>query len=171
MCWKPALRGLAPPRHYSGRFGSWKKAVFHGDMQQSITDLVAYRRPDLTVMDASVGLADYHLNQNHLGDGDGVLLFPHFQGRIVPNWFDRYVSRLPAPAVLANVLQVFPTETFLARLPGGRIPTRQDFIDYADHPDQRITRWRTAATESDRLGDQLLIDLERGRIPDLLEGM
>ena len=53
--------GLAPPKHYSGRFGTWKKAVFHGKMHQSIVDLNAYRTPDLSLMDATVGMPDYHL--------------------------------------------------------------------------------------------------------------
>ncbi|MGE4299074.1 MAG: DUF362 domain-containing protein [Desulfovibrionaceae bacterium] len=55
------MMGAAPPQYYGGRYGSWKKAAFHGRMQQSITDLVAYRPPDFAVMDATVGLADYHL--------------------------------------------------------------------------------------------------------------
>lgn len=55
------MLGFAPPEHYSGRYGSWKKAVFHGRMQQSIIDLNRYIAPDLTVMDATIGLADYHL--------------------------------------------------------------------------------------------------------------
>lgn len=53
--------GLAPPEHYSGRFGTWKKAVFHGKMHPSIVDLNRYRTPDLSLMDAAVGMADYHL--------------------------------------------------------------------------------------------------------------
>jgi uncharacterized protein (DUF362 family) len=57
--------GLAPPKHYSGRYGSWKKALFHGDMQQSIRDLNRYRTPDLTLMDATVGMAEYHLGGAH----------------------------------------------------------------------------------------------------------
>ena len=59
------LIGLAPPKHYAGRFGSWQKAVFHGNMQQAIRNLNAYRIPDLTVMDASIGLAEYHLGGAH----------------------------------------------------------------------------------------------------------
>jgi uncharacterized protein (DUF362 family) len=55
------MMGIAPPKHYSGRFGSWKKAVFHENMQQSIIDLNRYRTPDLSIMDASVGLATFHL--------------------------------------------------------------------------------------------------------------
>ena len=55
------MLGFAPPEHYSGQYGGWKKAVFHGRMQQSIIDLNRYIVPDLTVMDASVGMAEYHL--------------------------------------------------------------------------------------------------------------
>jgi len=53
--------GLAPPKYYGGTFGSWKKAVFHGNMQQSIIDLIRYRSPDLSIIDATVGLPDFHL--------------------------------------------------------------------------------------------------------------
>jgi len=55
------MLGFAPPEHYSGRFGTWKKAAFHGKMQPSIIDLNRHRCPDLSLMDASIGLADYHL--------------------------------------------------------------------------------------------------------------
>jgi uncharacterized protein (DUF362 family) len=57
--------GLAPPKYYSGNFGTWKKAVFHQDMHQAIIDLNRYRRADLTLMDATIGLADYHLGGAH----------------------------------------------------------------------------------------------------------
>lgn len=56
------MMGFAPPRHYSGgKHGCWKKAVFHENLQQAIIDLNRYRTPDLTVMDASIGLAESHL--------------------------------------------------------------------------------------------------------------
>lgn len=45
------MTGLARPKHYSGRYGSWKKAVFHGNMQQSIIDLNRYRTPDLPLIE------------------------------------------------------------------------------------------------------------------------
>ena len=53
--------GFAPPEHYSGEFGIWKKSVFHNNIHQSILDLNRYRTPDLTLMDASTGLSEYHL--------------------------------------------------------------------------------------------------------------
>ncbi len=55
------MMGFAPPQYYSGQFGSWKKAVFHADMQQSIIDLNRYCTPDLSIMDATIGLCEYHL--------------------------------------------------------------------------------------------------------------
>ena len=39
------MMGFAPPKYYSGRYGSWKKAVFHQKMQQSIIDLNSYVVP------------------------------------------------------------------------------------------------------------------------------
>ena len=53
--------GLAPPKHYSGNYGTWKKALFHHKINRSIVDLNQYRTPDFTIMDATVGLAEYHL--------------------------------------------------------------------------------------------------------------
>ena len=56
------MMGFAPPRHYrGGNKGCWKKAVFHENIDQAIIDLNHYRNPDLTLMDASVGLSKSHL--------------------------------------------------------------------------------------------------------------
>lgn len=55
------MLGFAPPKHYSGKHGSWKKAFFHGDMQKSLQELNSYLLPDLSLMDASLGLARQHL--------------------------------------------------------------------------------------------------------------
>jgi hypothetical protein len=118
------------------------------------------------------GLTDYHLNQRYTSDEDGIVLFPHFQERIVPNWFDRYLPRrTPSESVIDNVLQVYPSPGFVAGLPGGRIPNRDDFIRLIDEPELRMRQWREAAAVSERLGEQFLDDLERGRIPDLVRGV
>ena len=54
------LLGLAPPGHYQ-QGGSWKKSFFHQKMQRSIFELNLYRKPDLCLIDARVGLAQFHL--------------------------------------------------------------------------------------------------------------
>jgi len=97
-------------------------------------------------------------------------VFPHFQRHIVPNWFDRYAPRrVPAADVTNNVLQIYPSETFIQSLPGGRIPTRDDFKMFADDPDERIRRWREVVAASERLGEQFVEDREAGQIPNLIE--
>lgn len=53
------MMGFAPPAHYSR--GGWKKDFFHQQMQKSVSELNRYVTPWLSVMDGSVGLADYHL--------------------------------------------------------------------------------------------------------------
>lgn len=55
------MMGFAPPQHYSGQCGTWKKARFHHRLHQAIIDLNRYRHADLTVLDASVGLPTFHL--------------------------------------------------------------------------------------------------------------
>ncbi len=55
------MMGLAPTEHYAGHYGGWKKAEFHHRLDEAIVDLNRYRSPDFTVMDATVGLIDYHL--------------------------------------------------------------------------------------------------------------
>lgn len=57
--------GTAPPSHYSGNYGSWKKAQFHNNMQQSIIELNRYLLPDLSIMDCTVGMAEFHLGGAH----------------------------------------------------------------------------------------------------------
>ena len=59
------MMGFPPPKYYSGQYGTWKKAVFHQNIHESISDLCQYIKPDLTVMDATIGLADFHLGGSH----------------------------------------------------------------------------------------------------------
>ncbi|MEK7475940.1 MAG: DUF362 domain-containing protein [Candidatus Coatesbacteria bacterium] len=54
------MMGFAPPAHYQ-QGGHWKKSAFHGAMHEAIRDLNRHRTPDLTLLDARVGLAEYHL--------------------------------------------------------------------------------------------------------------
>lgn len=54
------MMGFAPPAHYQ-QGGHWKKSAFHARMHESIVDLVRHRAPDLSLMDARVGMPEYHL--------------------------------------------------------------------------------------------------------------
>ena len=53
------MLGCAPPDHYGGFI--WKKSRFHKKLHRSIFEMNLYRTLDLTILDASVGLACLHL--------------------------------------------------------------------------------------------------------------
>ena len=59
-----SMIGIAPPRHYE-RSGNFKKSRLHGknnsELHKIIFDINAYIKPDLTIIDASVGCAEAHL--------------------------------------------------------------------------------------------------------------
>jgi len=52
--------GCAPPSYYQ-QGGHWRKSAFHARMHQAIFDLNTYRKPDLAIIDASIGMARGHL--------------------------------------------------------------------------------------------------------------
>ena len=115
------------------------------------------------------GLTDYHLRQAYLEDDDRLVLLLHYQRAMFPRWLDRFrPSRRPSPEATANLLQIYPSAAFIAGLPDGHIPDRDDFKRFADNPKERIRRWRRVAAASEALGEQLLADLASGRV-DLVE--
>ena len=54
------MMGAPPPLHYQAG-GHWKKSAFHTMMQESVLDLNRYRTPDMTILDATVGMSEGHL--------------------------------------------------------------------------------------------------------------
>lgn len=50
-----------PSHHYYQQGGYWRKSAFHARMHRSIYELNRYRKPDLAIIDASIGMAEYHL--------------------------------------------------------------------------------------------------------------
>ncbi len=50
-----------PSHHHYQQGGHWKKSAFHARMHLAIFELNRYRSPDLSLVDASVGMAEFHL--------------------------------------------------------------------------------------------------------------
>ena len=100
------------------------------------------------------GLLDYHLRRRWTAPGDGLTLLLHVGGPVRPGWFDRWrSSRRPPPNVLEDLVVLEPSRTFLDLLPDGRLPDREDFFRFADHPQARLRRWREAVTIGERLAE------------------
>jgi len=110
------------------------------------------------------GLIDYHLHLPY-HHAEGLVLYPHFTDRIVPGWLDKAMPwRRARGEWLDNVVLVAPSREYLATLPHGRLPSRQDFKRFAGDDARRMATWRKAISESERLGDAFL---EFARKPDL----
>lgn len=113
------------------------------------------------------GVVDYHFDVPFLKDEDKIALFPHFTDRIIPSWFDKQLPwRKPSPSNLENVLLLHPGETFIKRLPMGKLPDKRDFWLFKGQDQERSLCWKKAAEEGERLADEFLNLAESGRIRD-----
>lgn len=116
------------------------------------------------------GLIDYHLTHRYGAKKGEMTLFFHHQERIIPGWLDKKItSRKPAGESLSNVLMVYPSSEFVAKLPGGRIPDRSDFVTFIDDPQTRMENWRRAVELAAPLGEEFLELAAGGKIKDVTE--
>ncbi len=110
------------------------------------------------------GITDYHLHLRYSGMGEGLVLYPHFQSRIVPGWLDKALKRRHRPtAALDNVVVLAPSPAWIAGLPGGKLPDRQDFKTFGDDLEGRMRAWHRALAESRRLADEFAVRVADGR--------
>lgn len=70
------MMGACPPEHYC-KDGHWKKASFHTGMHEAIADLNRYRKPDFSIIDATVGLSEYHLGGALCDPPPGIIVASH----------------------------------------------------------------------------------------------
>jgi hypothetical protein len=102
------------------------------------------------------GITDYHLHLDYRPAEEGLVLYPHFQRAVVPGWLDKGLKwrHKPTPFLDRTVL-LAPAPEWVATLPGGKLPDRNDFLRYGNDLAGRMSAWRTAASEAQRLADEL----------------
>ncbi len=72
----------------------------------------------------------------------------------ITGWLDNFFPhRHRATAMLANVVVLSPTPAWVAQLPGGELPDRDDFRRYGDDTAARISAWTRTVRECERLRD------------------
>jgi hypothetical protein len=115
------------------------------------------------------GLIDYHLLLPYASN-PGLVLYPHFVPFVTPGWLDKFLPWRKAARAhdwLANVLVIAPSPRFLARLPNGKLPDRNDFYRYGPDHAARIRDWERAIAECERFADEAMHWLEAAS-PDLI---
>jgi len=114
-------------------------------------------------------LVDYHLllpysQLTRAGDRRRIVFYPHFNDYVTPGWLDKHLPWRKAPRGhpwLDDMLLVAPSPAFLARLPNGKLPDRQDFYLYGQDHAARIRDWERAIGECERFAEAVLRWLER----------
>jgi hypothetical protein len=113
------------------------------------------------------GIIDYHFDFS-FRRREGLVLFAHFFDRIVPGWFDKPLPwRRPDAGALDDVVMIAPTDQFVASLPGGKVPDRNDFLEFST--DERIERWRGIVERCRVLAKEFEGLIESNRLADVLQ--
>ncbi|WP_088282841.1 patatin-like phospholipase family protein [Ideonella sp. A 288] len=111
------------------------------------------------------GITDYHLHLGYAAMTDGLVLYPHFQPRLVPGWLDKSLTRRHrATAALDNVVLLAPHPDWVRTLPGGKLPDRSDFKAFGDDLASRVAAWGGAVQRSQELADEFAALVQRPSI-------
>lgn len=98
------------------------------------------------------GIIDYHFDLAQYR-GEGLILYPHFRAGIIPGWFDKFLPwRQAAIQEMDHLVLVCPSDAFIAELPLGKIPDRNDFTRL--EPDERVRYWERCITRSAALAEE-----------------
>ena len=95
------------------------------------------------------GIIDYHFDLKI--NNPGLILYPHFNSDPKAGWFDKNLKRKVSPQNYDNVVMITPSKEFVANLPYGKIPDRNDFTDL--DADTRIKYWNTVFSETEKLAE------------------
>lgn len=95
------------------------------------------------------GIIDYHFDLKI--NNPGLILYPHFNSEPKAGWFDKNLKRKVAPQNYDNVVMITPSKEFIAGLPYGKIPDRNDFTDL--DADTRFKYWNTVFSETEKLAE------------------
>jgi hypothetical protein len=113
------------------------------------------------------GVLDYHIDLD-FGPGPGLVLYPHFYEHVIPGWFDKRLRwRRAGARNFRRALLIAPSASFVASLPGSKIPDRRDF--YTMPEAERMRRWQVVVDTSEQLGDALRDLIATGRIAEAVQ--
>jgi hypothetical protein len=104
-------------------------------------------------------------SENPVPPAPGLVLYPHFQHRVVPGWLDKGLKwRHRATPALDNMVVLSPDPDWVCSLPNAKLPDRNDFTRYGADSAARARAWLAATRASQQLADEWQQWLER---PDL----
>jgi hypothetical protein len=110
------------------------------------------------------GITDYHFDLGFERPG-GLALYPHFFPYMVPGWFDKSLTwRWVRGGAMADTLLIAPSPGFVASLPYGKIPDRDDFVRLST--DERLKYWNAVVSASRQVAEDFYELWQTGAIAD-----
>jgi len=111
------------------------------------------------------GMIDYHMDLPLCPEASaqGILLISHYEQRVVSGWFDKNL-RQRQPHHGDRMLVLSPAPEVVAKLPGGKIPCRQDFKIYHGRDRQRLAAWQAALVVSEDISGAFQDMLKSGNV-------
>jgi hypothetical protein len=111
------------------------------------------------------GMLDYHLDIPFDPDPENIVLYPHYTDAIIPGWLDKHIPwRRAHSENMHNVLIVSPSKNFVASLPYGKIPDRNDFMRFRGRDAERIEYWNKAIEAGTILSEEFFEAVTSGKI-------
>jgi hypothetical protein len=111
------------------------------------------------------GMLDYHLDIPFDPDPENIVLYPHYTDKIIPGWLDKHLPwRKAHMENMHNVLIVSPSESFVANLPYGKIPDRNDFMRFKGRDAERLDYWNKAIEAGKLLSEEFFEAVTSGNI-------
>ena len=118
------------------------------------------------------GMIDYHLDLPYRLDSSSLVFMPHFAGKIIPGWLDKQLGwRKPAQRNMAQVVLVAPSPNFVRRLPGAKIPDREDFKIFFQKDGERFATWERVVEMCRAPSEAFMESVESGRIREEVQPM
>ncbi len=109
------------------------------------------------------GIVDYHFDLAQYRGG-GLILYPHFSANVFPGWFDKFLShrraRLAAIEGASKLVMLSPSERFIADLPFGKIPDRNDFRRLGE--EERVRYWEHCVERGRALAEEFAALVDSG---------
>ena len=129
---------------------------YHMHLRYGVEDNIAINSIAVCAYLSGATGQKHHKNlPGHRATGAGLVLYPHFQHRVVPGWLDK---RLPwrhktTPALDSMVL-LSPNPEWVKTLPNAKLPDRNDFTHYGTDTTARARAWLAATRASQQLADE-----------------
>jgi hypothetical protein len=112
------------------------------------------------------GITDYHFDLR-FEHPQGLALYPHFFPYMVPGWFDKSLSwRWVKGGAMENTLLIAPSPAFVAGLPYGKIPDRDDFVKLTEA--ERVRYWNGVVEAGKRVAEDFYELWQSGAVADQL---